>query len=77
MGDLIQLANPSVLLNWLNRKKMAKIISDKYVEKDDPIFSGRYTVNNPNVVKKRVFEDSKQTLSERRQPIGGKKKGET
>ncbi len=55
---------------------MAKIISEKYAEKDDPIFTGRYTVNNPNVVKKRVFEDSKQTLSENPQPIGGNKKGE-
>ncbi len=28
---------------------MAKIISDKYASKDDPIFTGRYTVSNPKV----------------------------
>ena len=37
-------------LNWLNRKnEMAKIISDKYASKDDPIFTGRYTISNPKV----------------------------
>ena len=32
--------------NWLNRRdEMAKIISDKYASKDDPIFTGRYHIN--------------------------------
>ena len=26
---------------------MAKIISEEYASKDDPIFTGRYTVSNP------------------------------
>ena len=49
---------------------MAKIISDKYVEKDDPIFTGRYTVNNPNVVKKRVFEEKKRERFQNRILMG-------
>ena len=28
---------------------MAKIISDKYASKDEPIFTGRYTISNPKV----------------------------
>ena len=43
---------------WLNRRnEMAKIISDKYASKDDPIFTGRYTVSNPkaNLSKPKKF----------------------
>ena len=65
MGDLFQLANPCISLNWLNRRdEMAKIISDKYASKDDPIFTGRYTISNPKVSTKKLIKVNKENLKE-------------
>ena len=33
---------------------MAKIISEKYASKDDPIFTGRYIISSPKVFKEKV-----------------------
>ena len=63
MGDLFQLANPCISLNWLNRRdEMGKIISIKYASKDDPIFTGRYTISNPKVSVKKPIQVSKENL---------------
>ena len=63
MGDLFQLANPRILLNWLNRRdEMAKILSDTYASKDDPIFTGRYTISNPKVSVKKPIQVNKENL---------------
>ena len=43
---------------------MAKIISDKYASKDDPIFTGRYTVSNPKVPIKNPIKVKKEKLQE-------------
>ena len=52
-------------LNWLNRRnEMAKIISDKYASKDDPIFTGRYIVSNPKASTKRPVKVNQENLSE-------------
>ena len=63
MGDLFQLANPRNLLNWLNRRdEMGKIISVRYASKDDPIFTGRYTISNPKVSVKKSIQVNKENL---------------
>ena len=60
MGDLFQLANPGILLNWLNRRdEMGKILSDTYASKDDPIFTGRYTISNPKISVKKPIKVNK------------------
>ena len=43
---------------------MAKIISDKYASKDDPIFTGRYTISNPKVLTKKPIKVNKENLNE-------------
>ena len=43
---------------------MGKIISDKYVSKDDPIFTGRYTVSNPKASTKKPIRVNKENLIE-------------
>ena len=43
---------------------MAKIISDKYASKDDPIFTGRYTTSNPKVSTKKPIKVNKENLKE-------------
>ena len=43
---------------------MAKIISDKYASKDDPIFTGRYTISNPKVFTKKPIKVNKENLKE-------------
>ena len=43
---------------------MAKIISDKYASKDDPIFTGRYIVSNPKASTKRPVKVNQENLSE-------------
>ena len=43
---------------------MAKIISDKYASKDDPIFTGRYTVSNTKVPIKKPIKVKKVKLQE-------------
>ena len=69
MVYLIQIANPSMSLNWLNRRReMAKIISDKYASKDDPIFTGRYTISNPKVSTKKPIKVNKEKILKRRIP---------
>ena len=40
---------------------MAKIISEKYASKDDPIFTGRYIISNPQAFKEKV--EASKTLS--------------
>ena len=66
MGDLFQLANPCISLNWLNRRdEMAKIISDKYASKDDPIFTGRYTISNPKVSAKKPIQVNNENLKKK------------
>ena len=63
MGDLFQLANPCISLNWLNRRdEMGKIISVRYASKDDPIFTGRYTISNPKVSVKKSIQVNKENL---------------
>ena len=45
---------------------MGKIISEKYVAKDDPIFTGRYTISNPkaNLSKpKKLVKKTQETAS--------------
>ena len=41
---------------------MAKIISEKYASKDDPIFTGRYTISNPKVSVKKPIKVEKENL---------------
>ena len=43
---------------------MAKIISDKYASKDDPIFTGRYTVSNPKAPIKKPIKVKEEKLQE-------------
>tara|TARA_A100001015_G_scaffold318627_1_gene439063 strand:+ start:1609 stop:1785 length:177 start_codon:yes stop_codon:yes gene_type:complete len=43
---------------------MAKIISDKYASKDDPIFTGGYTVSNPKASIKKPIKVKKEKLQE-------------
>ena len=38
---------------------MGKIISDKYASKDDPIFTGRYTISNPKASTKKPIKVNK------------------
>ena len=65
LGDLIQIANPSISLNWLKRRdEMGKIISDKYASKDDPIFTGRYTISNPKDSTKKPIKVNQENLKE-------------
>ena len=45
---------------------MGKIISEEYASKDDPIFSGRYTISNPkaNLSKpKKLVWETQETAS--------------
>ena len=52
-------------LNWLNRRiEMGKIISDKYASKDDPIFTGRYTISNPKAFTKKPIKVTQENLKE-------------
>ena len=57
----------AMVQTWLNRRnEMGKIISDKYASKDDPIFTGRYTVSNPkaNLSKpKKLVKKTQETSS--------------
>ena len=41
---------------------MAKIISDKYASKDDPIFTGRYTISNPKAFTKKPIKVNKENF---------------
>ena len=43
---------------------MGKIISIKYALKDDPIFTGRYTVSNPKASAKKPIKVNKENLKE-------------
>ena len=43
---------------------MAKIISDKYASKDDPIFTGRYTISSPKASTKKPVKVNKENLKE-------------
>ena len=43
---------------------MGKIISDKYASKDDPIFTGRYTISNPKASTKKSIKVNKENLYE-------------
>ena len=43
---------------------MGKIISEEYASKDDPIFTGRYTVLNPKVWVKNPIKVKKEKLQE-------------
>ena len=43
---------------------MAKIISDKYASKDDPILAGRLTVSNPKAQIKKSIRVKKEKLQE-------------
>ena len=43
---------------------MGKIISIKYASKDDPIFTGRYTVSNPKAPVKKSIKVKKEKLQE-------------
>ena len=45
-------------------REMAKIISDKYASKDDPIFTGRYTISNPKASTKKPIKVNKENLKE-------------
>ena len=45
---------------------MGKIISEKYASKDDPIFTGRYTVLNPKAnpsKPKKLVQQTQETAS--------------
>ena len=44
---------------------MAKIISDKYASKDDPIFTGRYTISNPKGFKEKVEASKTSSFDEK------------
>ena len=46
-------------------KKMAKIISEKYAPKDDPIFTGRYIISNPKVFKEKVEASKTSSFNEK------------
>ena len=43
---------------------MGKIISIKYASKDDPIFTGRYTISNPKASTKKPIKVNKENLKE-------------
>ena len=43
---------------------MGKIISDKYASKDDPIFTGRYTISNPKASNQKPIKVNKENLKE-------------
>ena len=43
---------------------MGKIISIKYASKDDPIFTGRYTISNPKAATKKPVKVNKENLKE-------------
>ena len=43
---------------------MAKIISIKYASKDDPIFTGRYTISNPKFLTKKPIKVNQENLKE-------------
>ncbi len=43
---------------------MGKIISIKHASKDDPIFTGRYTIPNPKVSTKKPIRVNKENLKE-------------
>ena len=65
MGDLIQIANPSLSLNWLNRgREMGKMISIKYASKDDAIFTGKYVRSNPGESTKKSIKVNQENLKE-------------
>ena len=42
---------------------MGKIISEEYASKDDPIFSGRYTISNPKASVKKPIKVEKENLT--------------
>ena len=46
------------------RNQMGKIISIKYASKDDPIFTGRYTISNPTASTKIPIKVNKENLKE-------------
>ena len=46
-------------------KKMAKIISEKYASKDDPIFTGRYIISNPKGFKEKVEASKTSSFDEK------------
>ena len=52
---------------------MAKIISIKYASKDDPIFTGRYTISNPEASTKKLIKVNKENLKETDQLFDGVK----
>ena len=41
---------------------MGKIISIKYASKDDPIFTGRYTISNPKALNNKPIKVEKENL---------------
>ena len=43
---------------------MGKIISIKHASKDDPIFTGRYTISNPKASTKKPTRVNKENLKE-------------
>ena len=43
---------------------MGKIISIKHASKDDPIFTGRYTISNPKAATKKQIKVNKENLKE-------------
>ena len=43
---------------------MGKIISIKHASKDDPIFTGRYTISNPKASTKKPIRVNKENLKE-------------
>jgi len=43
---------------------MGKIISIKHASKDDPIFTGRYTIPNPKASTKKPIRVNKENLKE-------------
>ena len=43
---------------------MGKILSVTYASKDDPIFTGRYTISNPKVSVKKPIQVNKENLKE-------------
>ena len=43
---------------------MGKIISIKHASKDDPIFTGRYTISNPKASTKKPINVNQENLKE-------------
>ena len=50
---------------------MAKIISIKYASKDDPIFTGRYTISNPKASTQKPIKVTQENLKETDQFFDG------